>query len=69
MKRKIVDILCCPLCKEDIILDTTESGEDIKTGTLYCKKCNIYYPIEYGIPNLLPPYYKKYCDIKDTHIR
>jgi uncharacterized protein YbaR (Trm112 family) len=31
-----------------------EAGEIIK-GTFYCKVCNTYYPIDEGIPNLLPP--------------
>ncbi len=51
-----MDILCCPMCKSDLSLDVTdENEEEIVTGTLYCAKCDEHYPIEDGIPNLLPP--------------
>ena len=56
MKRELMDILCCPMCKSDLSLDVTdENEEEIVTGTLYCAKCDEHYPIEDGIPNLLPP--------------
>jgi len=56
MKRDLLKILVCPVCKEALELktDKEESGEII-TGTLYCPKGNVYYPIEDTIPNLLPP--------------
>ncbi|MGZ4940921.1 MAG: methytransferase partner Trm112 [Halobacteriota archaeon] len=55
MKRNLLDILCCPTCKGFLTLDveSEQSGEVIR-GTLYCAMCEIYYPIEEGIPNLLP---------------
>jgi len=55
MKKDLLDILCCPTCKEDLILkiDEEEKGEIIK-GTFTCKKCKCVYTIEDGIPNLLP---------------
>jgi len=34
-----------------------EAGEIIK-GTFYCKVCSEYYPIDDGIPNLLPPEFR-----------
>lgn len=56
MKRDLMEILCCPMCKGDITLSVIrEEGIEIKDGTLYCQKCNIFYPIENGIPNMLPP--------------
>jgi len=55
MKRDLINILCCPVCKGDIILDVKEEKEDkILKGSLYCGKCDVSYPIEDGIPNLLP---------------
>ncbi|MEM0141162.1 MAG: methytransferase partner Trm112 [Thermoplasmatales archaeon] len=56
MKRELLDIICCPVCKGDLVLsvDSTEDDEIIK-GTLECKNCHNKYPIEDGIPNLLPP--------------
>lgn len=56
MKRDLMDILACPLCKGDLTLEIFEENEiEIITGKLYCKACNETYPIEDGIPNMLPP--------------
>lgn len=56
MKRELMEILACPLCKGDLKLDVKEENEiEIITGSLYCEKCKEAYPIEEGIPNLLPP--------------
>jgi len=55
MKRDLMDILACPMCKGDLELKVEEENDEIITGTLYCAKCDESYPIEDGIPNLLPP--------------
>ncbi|MDI6888388.1 MAG: methytransferase partner Trm112 [Methanocellales archaeon] len=55
MKRDLMDILACPMCKGDLELTVEEENDEIITGTLYCAKCDERYPIEDGIPNLLPP--------------
>lgn len=56
MKRDLMDILCCPMCKGDLVLEVLEENEkEIVKGTLFCGKCNEYYPIDDGIPNMLPP--------------
>jgi uncharacterized protein len=56
MKKDLMDILCCPVCKGDLKLTVRkEEGGEIIDGSLYCAKCNETYPIEDGIPNLLPP--------------
>ncbi|MCQ1539223.1 Trm112 family protein [Methanocalculus taiwanensis] len=56
MKRWLMDILCCPVCKGDIVLTVTEENEEeIIEGTLRCDACQVNYPIHEGIPNLLPP--------------
>jgi uncharacterized protein YbaR (Trm112 family) len=56
MKRDLLNIICCPVCKEDLMLTVEEENEEeIIRGTLECKKCHHRYPIEDGIPNLLPP--------------
>ncbi len=56
MKEKLNDILACPVCKGKLQLTIVEKkGDDIITGTLYCKKCNVAYPIKDSIPHLLPP--------------
>jgi uncharacterized protein YbaR (Trm112 family) len=56
MKEKLMDIIACPLCKGPLKLSVEEqSGGEIVRGVLYCGNCDISYPIEDGIPNLLPP--------------
>ncbi len=56
MKKDLMDILCCPVCKGDLQLTVKkEEGGEITEGTLFCPKCEETYPIEDGIPNLLPP--------------
>jgi len=51
-----MDILCCPLDKSDLDLEVEErDGDEIVTGRLVCTECDEAYPIEDGIPNLLPP--------------
>jgi len=56
MKEELMDILCCPLDKAelDLAVDEREEGEIVE-GTLTCTECGEVYPIEDGIPNLLPP--------------
>ena len=56
MKESLMDIICCPLDKQELELDETESDEqEVLEGTLTCTECGETYPIEDGIPNLLPP--------------
>ncbi len=56
MKRDLMDILACPVCKGDLILNVTQENEtEVLSGTIYCATCDEYYPIEDGIPNMLPP--------------
>ena len=56
MRDDLLEILVCPLCKADLTLATTreEDGEIIE-GALTCTACGETYPIEDGIPNMLPP--------------
>ena len=56
MKRELMDILACPVCKGTLELNVeVEGGEEIVTGSLYCAKCSVKYLITDGIPRLLPP--------------
>ncbi len=56
MKRDLMEILACPLCKGELVLSVTEEDEtEIITGSLFCAQCKETYPIEDAIPNLLPP--------------
>jgi uncharacterized protein YbaR (Trm112 family) len=55
MKKDLMEIICCPACKGDLTLNIEgEKDNEIITGTLTCGNCNVDYPIEEGIPNLLP---------------
>ena len=55
MKRELMAILACPVCKGPLTLTVeTEQGDEIITGSLYCGQCRETYPIEDEIPNLLP---------------
>ena len=56
MRRDLMDILACPVCKSPLLLDAEpEDVDDVVTGTLRCPDCPQTYPIVDGIPNLLPP--------------
>ena len=56
MKKELTEILACPVCKSKLELKLNEENDgEIISGYLYCPKCDVYYPIEDGIPNLLPP--------------
>lgn len=56
MKESLMDVICCPIDKSDLELTVDErDGEEIIAGTLTCTECDETYPIEDGIPNLLPP--------------
>ena len=56
MKPDLMEILCCPVCRGDLKLSSTRTeGTEILEGNLRCDACKVDYPIEDGIPNLLPP--------------
>jgi uncharacterized protein YbaR (Trm112 family) len=56
MKPELMEFLVCPLCHADLNLTPgTEADGEIIDGSLKCTKCGEKYPIEDGIPNLLPP--------------
>ncbi len=56
MRPDLLEILCCPVCRGDLTLAKTRmEGPEILEGTLSCARCHVDYPIEDGIPNLLPP--------------
>jgi uncharacterized protein YbaR (Trm112 family) len=56
MRHDLMEIIVCPLCKGDLQLTVEkEEADEIMAGTLVCSQCGESYPIEDGIPNLLPP--------------
>ena len=55
MRRDLLDILVCPVSKGPLTLTVTnETDGEILEGTLTCEEGHSF-PIEDGIPNLLPP--------------
>jgi uncharacterized protein len=56
MRPDLLEILRCPVCKGELTLKATKTdGTEVITGTLTCAACRVDYPIEDGIPDLLPP--------------
>ena len=56
MRKELMDILACPICKGNLELKVREEQEEeVITGSLHCDQCQETYPIENSIPNLLPP--------------
>jgi uncharacterized protein YbaR (Trm112 family) len=55
MRRLIMDIVCCPVCKGVLTLEVQQEDEkEILEGGLFCPVCGVNYPIHEGTPNLLP---------------
>jgi uncharacterized protein YbaR (Trm112 family) len=56
MKDDLMDILRCPEDKAELELEDDERDDDgeVIEGTLVCTDCGERYPIDDGIPNLLP---------------
>jgi uncharacterized protein YbaR (Trm112 family) len=50
-----MEILCCPVCRGALVLRVVEEDEyEVLEGGLICARCSTEYPIEKGIPDLLP---------------
>jgi hypothetical protein len=46
LSKELLEILACPKCKGDIVLNRKEDG-------LICKACRLVYPIKDDIPVML----------------
>jgi len=60
MNASLLNKLCCPIDKHDLISNIfvkNETGE-ILEGLLTCPACRRYYPIIYGIPIMTPDEYR-----------
>ncbi len=67
MRKDLMDILACPMCKSELELTTDEEeGDEVIKGSLSCAKCNERYPIDDGIPNLLPPDLRKEAEAQTS---
>lgn len=55
MKRKLMDILACPIDKHHPLeLHVFREEEEIIEGMIVCPKCLRWYPIRDEIPEMLP---------------
>jgi SAM-dependent methyltransferase/uncharacterized protein YbaR (Trm112 family) len=58
MQEKLLEYLCCPDCRGslDPTIFQTENRyfEEIIEGILFCKDCEIVYPVIDGVPRMLP---------------
>ena len=67
MRKDLMDILACPMCKSELTLKVDEEdGDEVIKGSLTCTKCNEVYPIDDGIPNLLPPDLRKAAEAQSS---
>lgn len=48
--KELLDILACPACKADVVLETAADGAQEK---IVCTKCRRKYPVRDGIPVML----------------
>jgi uncharacterized protein len=61
VRRRLLDVLVCPVCRGDLALSDDASRDDqaqIEDNSLRCRACLREYPIRHGVPVLLP-YEKK----------
>lgn len=55
MRPDLLEILRCPVCKGELTLTArTRDEREILSGELACPRCRVTYPIEDGIPDMLP---------------
>lgn len=56
MRKGLVVVLACPVCKGDLKLCVEAENEgEVFSGSLYCFSCDVHYRIREGIPYLMPP--------------
>lgn len=46
--KELLDILACPACKSDVVLEASQGQEKI-----VCTRCKRKYPVRDGIPIML----------------
>ena len=54
MNTKILDLLCCPMCRGPLRLEVLSQAEEVQEGVFLCVNCGRSYPLINGIPRLLP---------------
>ena len=60
MKKKLMEILACPIDKHHPLeLHVFEKKDEITEGLIVCPKCFRWYPIREEIPEMLPDELRK----------
>ncbi len=60
MKRELMEVLACPVCKTGLSLEVEEiEGDEVASGTLTCERLGEAYRIEDGVPVLVTPEYSQ----------
>ena len=56
MKKKLLDILACPMCKNHPLelLEIKSKDEEVQEGAIYSTSCKRYFLIIEEIPVMLP---------------
>ena len=55
MKRELLSIICCPLCKGHLELrNVFEQDGEVESGLLHCIPCAESYPVVRFIPRFVP---------------
>lgn len=63
MDKSILNDLCCPTCKKDMICVGVKESK-LVTGLLLCENCHARYEIIDGIPILLPEKLSEKCQLE-----
>jgi ubiquinone/menaquinone biosynthesis C-methylase UbiE/uncharacterized protein YbaR (Trm112 family) len=53
MKHNTLNLLRCPSCHGELILESKNSPGPIESGILICKGCRKSFPIQHGIPHFI----------------
>ena len=63
IKPDIMKLICCPVCRGDLLLKGYHGNAGSNGESLFCQNCKVDYPIEDGIPVLerKPPTEILYC--------
>ena len=54
MKRRLLDLICCPMCGGAFRDVPFAARDEIDDGVLACDGCARVYPVIHGVPRLLP---------------
>jgi uncharacterized protein YbaR (Trm112 family) len=67
MRKDMMEILVCPVCKGTLTLTIDKENKDeVIDGSLACAHCKETYPISESIPNLLPPDLRRQMESSTT---